>query len=90
MHRRGLKRLHRRAAHRRSRFLRRRAAAFSRQVRVKAVVPHELSSSRQRALRALKPFTENLVPRAALAPLTFVNRTRRVIKSEAEKLRAVI
>lgn len=88
--RRGLKRLQRRAAHRRSKFLRRQVAALSRQYHPTQGSSKDIVSARQFAVRALKPFTENLTPRTPLAPLTFVHRTRRVIKTEAEKRRAVI
>jgi hypothetical protein len=87
--RRGLKRLQRRAAHRRSKFLRRRVNAIRHQQRVKTN-SKDIAKVRQFASHALRPFIENLVPRSTLAPLTFVNRTRRVVKTEAEKRRAVV
>jgi hypothetical protein len=86
----GLKRLQRRAARRRSKFLRRQVAALSRRQRLTAVHGASILEARQLAARALQPFTENLTLRAALAPLTFVRQTRRVIKTEAEKQRAVV
>lgn len=86
----GLKRLQRRAAHRRNKFLRRQVAALSRQQRQTAAFGRDFASGLKFAARALRPFTENLKPRTPLAPLTFVHQTRRVIKTEAEKRRAVI
>ena len=88
--RRSLKRLHLRAAHRRGKFLRRKVAALSRQHRQLPVTGKSIVAAKQLAARALRPLTENLVPRATLAPLTFVRRTPRVIKTEAEKLRAIV
>lgn len=88
--RRGLKRLQRRAAHRRGKFLRRQITALSRQQRPVAASSPSILEARERASRALRPFTENLISHAALAPLTFIRRTRRVIKTEAEKQRAVV
>lgn len=86
----GLKRLQRQAAHRRSKFLRRQVAAISRQQRTVAANSHSILPSRQLAVRAIRPLTENLTSKTAVAPLTFVHPTRRVIKTEAEKQRAVV
>lgn len=87
--RRGLKRLQRRAAHRRSKFLRRKVGALRRQQLI-TTNNKAVARLRQFASRALQPFTESLVPRSTLAPLTFARRTQRVVKSDAEKRRAVV
>ena len=88
--RRGLKRLQRRAERRRGKFLRRRVSAFRRQQRRTGIKSSDLIRIKESAARALAPFTKNSLPNVALAPLTFVRPTRRVIKTEAEKRRAII
>jgi len=88
--RRGLKRLQRRAERRRSKFLRRRVSAFHRQQRRTGIKSSNTAKIKESAARALSPFTRSSLARVALAPLTFVRPTRRVIKTEAEKRRAII
>jgi hypothetical protein len=88
--RRGLKRLQRRAERRRSKFLRRRISALRRQQRRTGIKSSDVAKIKESATRALSPFTRNPLPRVALAPLTFIRPTRRVIKTEAEKRRAII
>lgn len=88
--RRGLKRLQRRATQRRSKFLRRRVNALQRQQNQMTISEHSITTARQLAARALQPFTDSIVPRNTLAPLTFLRPTRRVIKTEAEKRRAIV
>lgn len=68
--------------------MRRQAAALRRQqqrIVVKSVAPRSYA---QTHVAHLNNFNDN--DRTSISPLTFLNRTRRRVKTEAERLRAVI
>jgi ribosomal protein S4 len=81
--------LKRRTAYRRNKFLRRQFAAIQRATRRNAAQPSALVSARVQAERALRRFTENLTNVSILTPLAFQRPTRLVVKTDAEKKRAV-
>jgi hypothetical protein len=82
--------LRRRAAHRRNKFTRRRFTSLRRTLRTTNTTRNLIAAARTQAQTSLVPFTTVTTISAGATPLLFQRPTKLVVKSAAEKKRAVI